>query len=183
MITPVLNFTDFKKFRQYIDIQSEIDVLAAAIQVQPRNNRGTTPLRNIIVIDQGCIPTILTLWGAYELNEGQAIADIIDSQPIIAALKVKVSSYHTVNLSTKPGSAILINPPIEQAATIKSWIQDNRAKIEQMLLEKTYENRAVLLPMPPIEELTSIRDFLNLPLQKSCWLQGTPTLLDKSQKL
>ena len=24
MITPVLNFTDFKKFRQYIDIQSEI---------------------------------------------------------------------------------------------------------------------------------------------------------------
>ena len=98
------------------------------------------------------MPVILTLWGEHETDEGQALANIIDTMPLIVALRIKVSSYHSeyirnslcstyfltlniliiqctlrdvniaaLNLSTKFGSSILLNPPIQQAADLKHW--------------------------------------------------------------
>ena len=41
------------------------------------------------------MPVILTLWGEHETDEGQALANIIDTMPLIVALRIKVSSYHS----------------------------------------------------------------------------------------
>ena len=41
------------------------------------------------------MPAILTLWGDHKIDEGQAIANIIQSMTLIVALQVKVSSYHS----------------------------------------------------------------------------------------
>ena len=84
-------------------------------------------------------------WGEHETDEGQTIANMIQSMPLIVALRVKVSSYHSkcttkyykytihilalfnihntsaLNLTTKFGSSILVNLPIQPAAMLKEW--------------------------------------------------------------
>ena len=42
------------------------------------------------------MPVALTLWGDYEAEEGQILADKIHTQPILAAIKIKVTSYHGI---------------------------------------------------------------------------------------
>ena len=40
-------------------------------------------------------PMLLTLWGDYETEEGQTIIEMIHTQSITAALRVKVTSYRS----------------------------------------------------------------------------------------
>ena len=46
------------------------------------------------------MPVILTLWGDHETDEGQALTNIVQNMPFIAALRLKVTSYHSKYLST-----------------------------------------------------------------------------------
>nr|XP_027091801.1 uncharacterized protein LOC113712521 [Coffea arabica] len=94
-IPPVFTFTPFRRFYQHIDDASDIDTLGIVTQIHPRNHRGPTPTREIVIIDNSFMPVILTLWGEHETDEGQTIANIIQSMPLIVALRVKVSSYHS----------------------------------------------------------------------------------------
>ena len=48
------------------------------------------------------MPVILTLWGEHETDEGQMIANVIDTMPLIVALRIKVSSYHSEYIKNFP---------------------------------------------------------------------------------
>nr|XP_027108928.1 replication protein A 70 kDa DNA-binding subunit B-like [Coffea arabica] len=182
-IPAVFTFSPYRRFYQHMDDNTDIDVLGIVAEVHPRIQRATTATREVVLIDKSMMPVILTLWGEHETDEGQALANIIDTMPLIVALRIKVSSYHTLNLSTKFGSSILLNPPIQQAADLKHWAIENEAEIKKLIAEKAYHNRVKLLSQPRDDELTTIQDFLAFPTKKAYWLRGTPKLLDKSQRL
>ena len=59
----------------------------------------------------------------------------------------------------------------------------NQAIIANLKAQIAFLNRDKLLPIPDAEDLTTIKDFLSFLQQKAYWVQGTTTLLDKSQKL
>nr|XP_027086623.1 uncharacterized protein LOC113708360 [Coffea arabica] len=120
--------------------------------------RATTATREVVIIDKSMMPVILTLWGEHETDEGQAIANVIDTMPLIVALRIKVSSYH-------------------------SKATETQAEIKKLITEKAYHNRAKLLQQLRDDELTTIQDFLAFPTKKAYWLHGTPRLLDKNERL
>lgn len=182
LIPQIFRFTPFTKLHQHIDDNSDIDVLGLVIEVQQREQKGPIATRNIIIIDQSSMPIILTLWGDHEKDEGHAITEMIHTHPIIAALRVKVSSYHTLNLSTKYASCILVNPPIQEAPEIKSWADANQQQIRELLIQRAFEDRAKLLPIPQPDEITTITDLLHFPLQKAYWIRGKAQLSDTRQK-
>lgn len=96
IIPDVFNFTDFNRIYEHIDTNNEIDLVGIAIHVHPLTMRGGTRTREVIIVDQSSQPKVLTLWGEHESDEGQAIADSIHTEPVIAALTVKVTSYHSL---------------------------------------------------------------------------------------
>ena len=59
----------------------------------------------------------------------------------------------------------------------------NQAIIPNLKAQRAFLNRAKLLPIPDAEDVTTIKDFLSFPQQKTYSVQGRTTLLDKSQKL
>nr|XP_027086582.1 uncharacterized protein LOC113708318 [Coffea arabica] len=59
-IPSVFTFTPFRRFYQHIDDTSDIDTLGIVAQVHPRNHRGPTPTREIVIIDNSFMPVILT---------------------------------------------------------------------------------------------------------------------------
>nr|XP_027064184.1 replication protein A 70 kDa DNA-binding subunit B-like isoform X2 [Coffea arabica] len=182
-IPPVFRFTPFRRFYQHIDDTSDIDILGIVAEVHQRFHKGTTPTREIVIIDKSFMPVILTLWGDHETNEGQAIANMIQSMPLIVGLRLRVSSYHTLNLSTKFGSSVLVNPPIQQGSMLRQWAMENKTQINDLITQRAYLNRTSLLPQPTEDELCTIKEFLNLPMKKAYWIQGSPRFLDKSQRL
>ena len=59
----------------------------------------------------------------------------------------------------------------------------NQAIIANLKAQRVFLNNSKLLLIPDAEDLTTIKNFLSFPQQKTYWVQGTTTLLDKSQKL
>ncbi|XP_027166146.1 replication protein A 70 kDa DNA-binding subunit B-like [Coffea eugenioides] len=126
---------------------------------------------------------VLTLWGEHESEERQDIADMIHTQPVVAALRVRVTSYHAMHLSTKFSSSILINPPIQQANDLRNWCSHNQEEIARFIAERTYADRLKLLPVPDDDRVITSSDLTAVVEARPYWIRGIPKLLDRSQKL
>nr|XP_027071810.1 replication protein A 70 kDa DNA-binding subunit B-like [Coffea arabica] len=135
------------------------DLLGVAIHVNPRAMRGPIPTREIIIVDESSQPLVLTLWDEHEFDEGQQIADMIHTQPIIATLRIKATSYHTLNLSTKFATCILINPPTAQANALRTWSSKNQEAFLKFIAERTYADRLNLLPAPVDDRVVTIKSL------------------------
>ncbi|XP_071928195.1 replication protein A 70 kDa DNA-binding subunit B-like [Coffea arabica] len=159
LIPNVFNFANYNSVYQHIDTTDEIDLIGIAIHVHSKAIRGGTPTRDIILKDHTSHPMVLTLWGEHESEEGQDIADMIHTQPVVAALRVRVTSYHTMHLSTKYSSSILINPPIQQATGLRNWCSQNQEEITHFIAERTYTDRLKLLPIPDDDRVITISDL------------------------
>nr|XP_027124128.1 replication protein A 70 kDa DNA-binding subunit D-like [Coffea arabica] len=179
---PLYQFTPFKKLCHQIDTNSDLDMIGIVIHVNPQSTKGTTPIRDIVIADQSSMAIILTLWGEHATDEGQIIAETIHTQPLVAALRVKATSY-ALTLSTKFASCILINPPIQEGPPLRQWAAENNEAIVKAITEKTYESPLELLPPPNAEDITHIGAIVTAPQKKAFWIRGTAKLLDRSQKL
>ncbi|KAI7980855.1 Replication protein A 70 kDa DNA-binding subunit B [Camellia lanceoleosa] len=75
-----------------------------------------TPLQEIIVINDQLKPTTLTLWG-------ECVAFFKFPSPflIIIAMRLKVSSYNGITLSTKSSTTFILDPSIPEANSLKAW--------------------------------------------------------------
>ncbi|XP_071911774.1 replication protein A 70 kDa DNA-binding subunit B-like isoform X2 [Coffea arabica] len=145
--------------------------------------RGPIPTREIIIVDESSQPLVLTLWDEHEFDEGQQIADMIHTQPIIATLRIKATSYHTLNLSTKFATCILINPPTAQANALRTWSSKNQEAFLKFIAERTYADRLNLLPAPVDDRVVTIKSLTTTNTKRPCWIRGIPNLLDRSQKM
>ncbi|KAL4566394.1 hypothetical protein LXL04_030509 [Taraxacum kok-saghyz] len=81
-------------------------------------------------------------------------------------------------LTTKPGSGLLINPPVADDLQYK----ENKAEILQVLEKESYKDGDLLMPYPEEEDIIPITEAIaSLKTSKTAWVKGRLKLVNQDK--
>ncbi|CAI9259879.1 unnamed protein product [Lactuca saligna] len=146
-LTCNFTFTPFSDLHKYADEERDINVRGIVIKCFPsqKMKQGQEPSSKR---DEKLL--ILTLWNYINENEGNTLDQIVESGPMIFALRVKVTTFYGQSLSTSSSSAILINPPATDDLQLKNW---SRAIVE---IDDGTGSIATMISTPEIEKFMKV---------------------------
>ncbi|XP_027185593.1 uncharacterized protein LOC113783610 isoform X1 [Coffea eugenioides] len=126
MMRTRFSYTMFKDLAQFMEQKNQfVDILAVVIFVSPvtpfTSKFGTGRVQKFVVIKKEKLPLQLSLFNEFIDNEGRKIAENMNNFLVIVCRRLKVKSFNGIALSTRKNSAILIDPPIQEAMQLKNW--------------------------------------------------------------
>ncbi|CDP15596.1 unnamed protein product [Coffea canephora] len=122
-------FTKFADLAEYMDDRSKsVDVLGVvisslAMKTITKNSKQSS-VQKFVLLNEESQTVLLSLWDDFLNNEGQVILNNMQSYPVIIGRRLKVNNYNGVSLSTCFDSALLVDPPIQEARQLKNWCND-----------------------------------------------------------
>ncbi|KAI3672407.1 hypothetical protein L6452_38495 [Arctium lappa] len=128
-IPPILpctfQFTPFTELAKHAETESHQNVQAIVVRCFPSEEQehvsGVITKQDVVIVNREERPIILTLWNHFADNEGKFLENLIDPPAMIFGLRLKVSSFNGLSLTTRNGSGILINPPVSEDLQLNNW--------------------------------------------------------------
>ncbi|GJV24772.1 replication protein A 70 kDa DNA-binding subunit B-like protein [Tanacetum coccineum] len=99
---------------------------------------------------------LLSLWNQFDEKEGNNLAGMIGSGVMIFGMRLKVTTFNCLSLSTRGTSCFMINPPVARDLQMHEWYNENKTELQQLLEMKSYKNSDILLPYPKDEDIIPI---------------------------
>nr|KAJ0223993.1 hypothetical protein LSAT_V11C200058530 [Lactuca sativa] len=79
----------------------------------------------------------------------------------------------SLSLSTRMGSAIMINPPVTEDLQLQKWYNKNKTELKELLQKKAYKDTEILLPYPEEKDIVPIaKAIANFKYRKATWIRG-----------
>ncbi|CAH9078943.1 unnamed protein product [Cuscuta epithymum] len=179
-----------KPFHDFYDCHlrnEKISALAAVVQKLPRafivTDGHQKPAWDIVLINEECIPVPLTLWEDFVTSHGTEIERLLEegNYPLVLIERVVVNLFQGLTLATRFDTRLELNPTGERALLLKKWLAENVHKVDQMMLEKVYEDALSALAKPlsqPHTPVAGLEAKLNeIPV---AWVLGKFVLMDTS---
>ncbi|KAK9144914.1 hypothetical protein Sjap_004817 [Stephania japonica] len=115
-----------------------IDVAVLALIAKPRRHvakRNGQPhcLRELIVVDECCMPIRLTLWDEFATRIGPSIEDIIAKTPVLVCRRLKVAYHSGICIATRPSSTIDLVDDSGRAQALRQWFNRNCDVLEELI--------------------------------------------------
>ncbi|GER26338.1 60 kDa chaperonin 2, partial [Striga asiatica] len=89
----------------------------------------------------------------------------------------ETENLQNLSLTTRLPSAILINPPMREAATLKQWYVDQKDVHNSFVTKEAFKDPLVVLPPPNEKDIISIQEALaTLKVNKYAWVRGVASL-------
>ncbi|GER33943.1 replication protein A 70 kDa DNA-binding subunit A [Striga asiatica] len=151
----------------HIDIHTFADIHKYADTDNPRIVVHAFPVRNLgknnktrdlVIVNQEEKPMLLTLWNQFENDEGLHLANTVAAGNVLLAMRIKVTTFNGLSLSTKVGACLMVNPPMAAAAELKQWYIENKNHVTQLVIEETYRNTDKLIPMPEMTAIVTVHN-------------------------
>ncbi|XP_071927541.1 replication protein A 70 kDa DNA-binding subunit B-like [Coffea arabica] len=168
--------TAFENLFRFADIENLQNIQGIIVHVFPSRERSLdSTTRDLVVINQEKRPMLLTLWNEFEASEGAQLANTIANNNIIIAMRVKVTTFNYLYLTTRLASCLLVNPPTPQATVLRYG--QNQQKIAQLIEEASYKDSTKLLPLPKNNDIISVENAVSiLKNVKTVWIRGNTSL-------
>lgn len=109
-----------------------------------------TTTRDIVIADEEKKLLLLTLWNQFDDTEGHTLANMVGLTPTIFGMRLKVTTFNCLSLTTRATSGLMINPPITQDLQMDEWYNTNREELQQLVETESYKNSDILLPYPEV---------------------------------
>nr|XP_027084848.1 replication protein A 70 kDa DNA-binding subunit B-like isoform X2 [Coffea arabica] len=118
-------FTEFADLAQYMDDKSKsVDVLGVVINSLEKKTVTTSSkqssVQKFVLLNEESQTVMLSLWDDFLNNEGQILLNNIQTYPVLIRRRLRVNNYNGVSLSTWFDSALLVDPPIQEARELKN---------------------------------------------------------------
>ncbi|CAA0807646.1 Unknown protein [Striga hermonthica] len=180
-----VDLQEYKKLHSFADTDNLQNVMGVVVHSFPSRQIGEDSVtREIILVNEEKIPIMFTLWNDFATNEGSQLANNIHSANIVLALKVRVTTFNGISLSTRAPSAILINPPMDAAVELKQWYSQHKNEIDDMIGRAAYKDTTILLPYPSTDNVLSVHTMLSgVNNVRAAWIKGCVTLPHIQQSL
>ncbi|XP_027060683.2 replication protein A 70 kDa DNA-binding subunit D-like [Coffea arabica] len=185
MMPVKFNCTKFRDLAQYMDDKAKsVDVLAIVIETLEKKtittNYRESVVQKFVLVNEELQTVVLSMWDDFIKNEGEQIISAMNNYPVIIARRIKVNNYNGVSLSTWFDSAILVNPPIQEARELKNWAMRNSKELTLILEQKTYTRYNPEISLKPDQKTTLICNVN--PSHKSTWVKAQFTFQHIFQK-
>ncbi|XP_071939274.1 replication protein A 70 kDa DNA-binding subunit D-like [Coffea arabica] len=141
-------YSKFTDLVQYMDDRTKsVDVLGVVIsalekKTVTKNSKQSDVQKFFVTVnsyhEHRSQTVLLSLWDSFLDNEGQEILSKLHSYPVIIARRVKVNNYNGVALGTWFDSAILVDPPVQEARELKNWALRNTKLLKEAAEKKDY---------------------------------------------
>ncbi|XP_071910175.1 replication protein A 70 kDa DNA-binding subunit B-like isoform X2 [Coffea arabica] len=168
-------FTKFADLAEYMDDRSKsVDVLGVvisslAMKTITKNSKQSS-VQKFVLLNEESQTVLLSLWDDFLNNEGQVILNNMQSYPVIIGRRLKVNNYNGVSLSTWFDSALLVDPPIQEARQLKNWAMRNTKSIAEIIDAKSYIKYNPALSLKGDQKTTLICNVT--PSQKTAWVKA-----------
>ncbi|XP_071917017.1 replication protein A 70 kDa DNA-binding subunit B-like [Coffea arabica] len=141
VIAAKFTYTKFRDLAQYMDRKDisvglllqflSLDIMGIVIAaLDERNvtiNSKEARVQKLVIVNEELQTLMLSMWNAFIDNEGSKIISDIQNYPVLIGRRLNVQNYNGVALSTWFDSAVLVNPPIQEAMELKNCQKDLRA--------------------------------------------------------
>ncbi|XP_071939084.1 uncharacterized protein [Coffea arabica] len=123
------------------------------------------------------------MWEPYIYYEGVELVNAIHTHPPILILRPRVTTYHGIDISTRPNSTIVLDPPLHQIASLKIWSQENISYIHRVINERLYEKDKQKTVAPANTEVRLIGQIVasSNPI-KNFWIRGKIRIINCNQR-
>lgn len=92
-------------------------------------------------------------------------------------MRVKVTTFNSLSLTTRLASCLLVNLPTPQTTALRQWYDQNQHEIAQLIEESSYKNSTKLQPPPKNNDIISIGNAMSiLKNVKTAWIRGNASL-------
>ncbi|GER41132.1 replication protein A 70 kDa DNA-binding subunit [Striga asiatica] len=178
-------YLEYKKLHSFADSDNLQNVLGVVVHSFSSRQIGEDSVaREIILVNEEKIPIMFTLWNDFATTEGSQLTNNIHSANVVLALRVKVTTFNVISLSTRAPSAILINPPMAAADELKQWYSQHKNEIDDMIGRAAYKDTTILLPYPSTDNVLSVHTMLSgVNNVRAAWIKGCVTLPHIQQSL
>ncbi|CAA0824125.1 Unknown protein [Striga hermonthica] len=168
----------FANLHRHADTDSLQNVLGVVVHAFESKQKGfDSVIRELVIMNAENMPMILTLWNEFAGTEGEQLATSINAGNVVIAMRVRVTTFNGISLSTKPPSAILINPATPEANEVKQWYMQNRLEVDDFIAGKAFTDTNILLLRPPVEDIVGIQTLFNPANNvRAAWIEGHITL-------
>nr|XP_027120642.1 replication protein A 70 kDa DNA-binding subunit B-like [Coffea arabica] len=150
------------------------DVLGIVIEAQDsriiNKNFKESVVQKFVLVNEQSQTVMLSMWDDFIKNEGQQILSDIHNYPVIICRRLKVSNYNGVALSTWFDSAILVDPPVQEARELKNWAMRNTNLLAAIIDEKSYIKYNPNMSVKADQKITLISNVR--PSQKNIWVKA-----------
>ncbi|KAH7846156.1 hypothetical protein Vadar_010559 [Vaccinium darrowii] len=177
------NFTPIADIASIDDVDAKIDMLFAILEVGPRKPAGKSMIADLRIIDQGFVPTTVTLWDQFSDTEATAISNLSGPFPIAIAYRLKLAAKDGTNLGTRSSTTFVFNPPIPAAAALQAWCKANATAIKELPAGHAPRYQASKQVPPPDDKLVKIENF-PASVEKPIYIgvKGTVQLVEFNQR-
>ncbi|CAA0823512.1 Unknown protein [Striga hermonthica] len=145
-------FRNLHRFAYTDNLQNVLGVLAYAFEEKQIEFNSVN--RDILIVNEKNMPIMLTLWNDLATTEGAQLAATVNASNVILALRVRVTTYNGISLSTRVQSTIMMNPPLPEVTTLKQWYINNKVEIGQLIFAGAYKGVSALLLLLCLIELS-----------------------------
>ncbi|CAI9279215.1 unnamed protein product [Lactuca saligna] len=130
--------------------------------------------RDVVIINEEKLPLVITLWNQFDEHEGNMLQSMQGPPPLFFGLRLKVTTFN----------CLLINPPVRDDLQLRTWYNNNRKEINDLLLVTNYRRNDFLLPYPAETNISSIVSATShFDTMKTAWVKGTLSLPKQERNL
>ncbi|GER47737.1 replication protein A 70 kDa DNA-binding subunit [Striga asiatica] len=181
-----VDLQEYKKLHSFADTDNLQNVLGVVVHSFTSRQIGEDSVsREIILVNEEKIPIMFTLWNDFATTEGSQLANNIHSASVVLALRVKVTTFNGISLSTRAPCAILINPPLVQQLSLSNgWYSQHKNEIDNMIGRAAYKDTTILIHYPSTDNVLSVHTMLSgIKNVRAAWIKGCVTLPHIQQSL
>ncbi|CAH1449030.1 unnamed protein product [Lactuca virosa] len=151
-------FTPFTRLHEHAESDHLQNVRGIVVRCLPSYEEGSDLVsrRDVIIINEEKLPLVITLWNQFDEHEGNMLQSMQGPPPLFFGLRLKVTTFNSISLTTKPNSGLLINPPVSDNLQLRTWYNNNRKEINDLLSVTNYRRNYFLLPYPAETNISSI---------------------------
>ncbi|XP_027157287.1 replication protein A 70 kDa DNA-binding subunit B-like [Coffea eugenioides] len=176
VIAANFTYTKFKDLAQYMDRKDiSVDIMGIVIaaldeKIVTKNSKESR-VRKLVIVNEELQTLMLSMWNAFIDTEGSKIISEIQNYPVLIGRRLKVQNYNGVALSTWFDSAILVNPPIQEARELKNWASRNAKCLADIIEKRTYNRYNPDISFQADQKTTDIANIDSK--QKNIWVNAS----------
>lgn len=136
--------------------------------------------RDIVLVDEEKKLLLFTIWKKFDQLDGSTLDNLIHTGPMLFGMRLRVTTFNSLSLTTRASSSLMINPPVVESLQMQEWYDKNKDQLQTLLELKSYKNIEFLLPYPHEEDIIPVAKAASLP-SPAGWVRGKTCLLEQDR--
>ncbi|GAA0149999.1 hypothetical protein LIER_09034 [Lithospermum erythrorhizon] len=165
---------------------SSVDIMGVVLAFENptivSTQEGPKHVQRFTFVDKEKIPISVSVWEEMSILQGPVLTEAAKTLSVVVEKRLGISSYKGVSLFAKNSSSFTVNPPLEPAIDLKSWINTKtKLKLEELLVDQSIMISKELVESGD-KKIYTVSELENITKRDDYWVKGFLDISNEDQK-